>query len=304
VTPGNLVTTMRPRWLSSLNGCLQMIVRSGDDVEVEAGDVKVGELRARAFEDLRRSLDDRQLLSLAWFTLADLACWPQLPATEVNAMIQVLESGAAFMRPVTTIGEKDTTSARAMQLLPALLGVIHAAARRVADPQRMPAAEVTAIRTSVNTLAREHGKPIEYWEKWLRRVVPAAATLAPDAARALTLAAIRATLPLTGNWEYAASSSAGTHVLLPGQEVRVAAVTPRLGGRTILELGSFTDTEPVNRRIEAKLAPAVPVDPYRMGYLFRSSYMTDLLDDAKTGHYDAVKCTNTATGETWAYSSL
>jgi len=43
---------MRPPWLRALTGCLQMVVRSADDIEVDIGEVEVGQLRQRAFNEV------------------------------------------------------------------------------------------------------------------------------------------------------------------------------------------------------------------------------------------------------------
>jgi hypothetical protein len=291
---------MRPPWLRALTGCLQMIVRSEDDIEVEAGEVALGEVRARAFAELARAYDLDHLLSLAWLSLADLAVWPQLPVQEAAALAQFLEIGGTY-RPALSIGQTSTPSQEALQGVTKLLTLIERIRSLGANPMSASPVDLAPLRVAINRIAQLSGSPVAYWEKWLRRIVPSAARLPSPEARALAIASLRSTFAVPDRWAYVAELVDQPIAPDGPKEVRVGAFAPGRGGREIAVLGTFSKQDPVQRKIESTFSPRIAVDPYRMGYLFHSTYMTDLLDDAKTGYYDAVTCTNIATGEVWSY---
>lgn len=278
-----------------------MIVRSADDIEVEAGEVAVGEIRARAFAELVNALEGAQLLSLVWLEIADLAVWPQLPVPEAVALTRVLETGGSF-RPALPADPQATPSVVALQAIAPLLALIDQLNRGSTGPLAPSAVDLSSLRLVVNRLARASRQPISYWEKWLRRVVPSAVTLPAGRAMSLAIAALRTTFAAPDRWEYVATVDSIPDVPEAPRGVRVCAVSPGRGGREFVQLGVFTGQGPIQRVISATFTPQISVDPCRMGYLFHSAYMTDLLDDARTGYYDRVTCTNSVTGESWSYT--
>jgi hypothetical protein len=280
-----------------------MIVRSADDIEVETGEVEVGEIRPRAFAELGTALDEEHLLSLTWLALADLAVWPQLPVADAEALARLLETGGAHQLAKPWTGAKDDT-ALGVQSAVELLPFIEEVDRRVRNHSVDSTINLSPLRLVVNRLAKESGEPIEYWERWLWRVVPAAATTGAERAKALAVAALRCTFAAPKHWKYVASLEAIPKDTKGEEAVRVVAVSAGREARELAQMGVFVDREPVERKITTRFTPAIPVDAYRMGYLFQSVYMTDLLDDEMTGHYDSVTCKNIETGETWSYVRL
>jgi hypothetical protein len=290
---------MHPPWYRAMTGCLQMIVDSADDIEVDAGEVQVGQVRERAFAELTQALDDAHKLSFAWLALADLACWPQLPAPTSASLVQALQ---ARMPPQPARhGREPAIVAEATRTALSLAELINQAAKRMVAPNTTPPVNLAPIRDGVNGLARASHDPVEYWRRWLRRVVPAAATLDPTATKPLALAALRSTLALPARWRYGATLQGPDP---SAKKVGVNVVSAGAKSSVLVKLGTFAAIDPVDRKINAKFTPEVPIDPYRMGYLFHSVCMAELLDDSLSGYYDTATCTNTATREVWSYSAL
>jgi hypothetical protein len=293
---------MRPPWLRALTGCLQMVVRSADDIEVEAGEVDVGQLRERAFLELCEVLDPLQRASFIWLALADLAVWPQLPSSDAMALAAYLDGHGSL--PLSTPRKIESLADVGRMGTIELLPLIDRAKKIASQSLPLEPNELRPILKCVNGFAKNSDDSIAYWEKWLRRVIPAVVTHDVAASRTLALAALRSTLNTPSRWLYLASQDANPEQILSTKGLRVNVVAPDRRGRSVQNLGEFVEIQPVNRRIEAKLIPAAPIDPYRMGYLFRSVCITDFFDDLLTGHYESVCCTNMVTGDRWDYSKL
>jgi hypothetical protein len=157
---------MRPPWLRALTSCLQMVVTSDDDIEVELGEVNVGQLRARAFAELRNALTDAQALSLAWFALADLACWPQLPAAQAAMLAAGLETDNIAME-ASVLGAEGSQSDAVTNAAASMLRMILTANLRAQIPALAPRTDFEPLRKSINQLAQQSSAAIEYWENWL-----------------------------------------------------------------------------------------------------------------------------------------
>ena len=289
---------MYPPWKRGLTTCLQYIVRDADDVEVEAGEVNVGELRRRAFSELQKTLTDEQTLALAWFALADVGVWPQLDVTEAHALVATAQTVSPRLpvRPASARTPRDAGYRAAA----AILVFIAQARARLKSPLATRPPDFELLRVNVNALARFRRDKVLFWEQWLRRVIESAVTSTPEAACAHALATLGATLKVPARFEYAATRPASTTAGSDGP-FQLTIVSPRQGGSVVASIGQLTGVDPIKRKISATLIPSVPIDPYRMGYLLRSVCFAELLDDAKSGLYDSVACTNASTGEVWSY---
>lgn len=249
-------------------------------------------------EDLVTTLSDEQNLALGWLALAELAVWPQLPADQAPGVADAIEQAQKV--PLKAPPKKDTRFVVAVEVSTALLSFVDEANKRVTDPAAdRPRADT--LRQCVTAIARLTKDPDAYWGEWLRRAVPAAITQAPAAARDVALKAVRCTLTVPNKWDYEGGLTeehVASGVIHRGI---IAVVAPGRGGRELFDIGLY---EPQARTIKAEFSPLLPIDPYRMGYVFRTTLMTHLLEDSYGGRYDSVVCTSTATGEVWTYDAL
>jgi hypothetical protein len=291
---------MKLPWLRGLTTCLQFIVRSSDDIEVETGEVQVGELRARAFPQLQKSLTADQVLSFGWLALADVACWPQLAPDEALALAASIEALKPAL-PGRALGEKSLRDA-GYSAVSALLSFIAQAQARSKSPLA-PEANFEIVRSAINKLVHFRHDKVFFWEQWLRRVVESAAVTNTEDACKCAVGALRGTLPAPARFEYEATRATGQSPKTTDGPFYVSVVTPRKGGSVVLALGQFIGLDPVQRQIDARLIPAVPIDRYRMAYLLRTICMAELLDDMKLGYFDQVNCTNASSGEVWTYAA-
>jgi hypothetical protein len=293
---------MQPAWVQGLTTCLQAIATDADDLEVELGKVKIGELRPRAFRELQKRLTNEQVVAFGWFALADVACWPQLDFAEAHALATSIEAAAPALPAREAAG--DSMRDAGYRAVSGILVFITQAQHRVSKPSWAPGANFELIRGAINDLARFRRDQEPFWQEWLRRVIKAAAVTAPEQACRYAVAALRATIALLVPFEYEALRPPGQPVANKDGPFDVLVVTPRQGGAAVTGLGQFTKLKPVNRVINAVFAPRVPIDPYRMGYLLRTECMAELLDNSLMGYFDGLVCTNASTGETWSYIAV
>ncbi|MFZ5895117.1 MAG: hypothetical protein ACOY0T_28920 [Myxococcota bacterium] len=293
---------MLPDWHRGLRTGLQYVVREPDDIEVEAGDVKVGDLRPRAFSQLQKTLTDEQILAMGWTALADIAVWPQLAIPDARALADSIVA-VSPTPPLQATRARSLTSAT-HNATTVILTFIAKAQVRLKHPLHAPAVDFEALRIAINTIAHYRKDPIAYWRQWLRRVIETAAVTSPEEACALALEALRSTLIAPARFEYEAMRTAASPKPNTNGPFEVAVVQPRKGGRVVGRVGVFSDLDPAKRKIAAKFLPDMVVDRYRMAYLLRSVCMGELLDDEKSGFFDSVTCTNVQSGETWSYTRI
>jgi hypothetical protein len=290
----------QPAWLRGLTNCLQYIVDDADDIEVEAGEVKVGELRPRAFPALQKALSDEQVLSFGWMALADLAVWPQLTVTEAQELAQSIHQLKPALPVRTATGQSLRDAGyRAAASTVAFIGQAQA---RLRQPAARPP-DFELIRVSINALAHFRKDKKLFWQQWLRRTIEPAAVSTPEQACAYAVAGLQATIGLPVRFEYEATRARVRGATANDGPFSITAVTPRQGGRVVANLAQIANTTPVKRKINATLTPAVTLDPYRMGYFLRTVCLAELLDDVHVGYFDSVTCTNTSTNETWTYAA-
>jgi hypothetical protein len=290
----------QPAWVHGLNVCLQLIVIDHDDIEIEMGQVEHGELRARAFPQLQKTLTDEQTLAFGWMALADIACWPQLQPTEAFAVAQTIQSIAPLL-PSRRASARTPRDAGYRAAAAILRFIAQAQARLVQPSARKP--DFEPIRVAINGLVHFRKARVAFWEQWLRRVVESAATTTPEEACACALGALQHTIPLPARFEYEATPVPGQPPSNTNGPFNLSVVAPRAGGKLLMSLGQVTGLDPRQRKLEAIFAPSVPIDRYRMVYLIRTVCMSELLDDMKVGYFDQATFINASTGETWRYSA-
>jgi hypothetical protein len=290
----------QPAWVQGLNVCLQLIVIDHDDIEIEMGQVEHGELRARAFPQLQKTLTDEQTLAFGWMALADIACWPQLQPPEAFALAQTIQSVAPQLPARSANGR--TPRDAGYRAAAAILAFIAQAQARLAWSD-VPKPSFEPIRVAINGLAHLQKNRVAFWEQWLRRVVESAATTTPEDACACALAALKHTIPLPARFEYEATRFPGLPPSNTNGPFNLSVVVPRAGGKPLMSLGQVTGLDPKQRKLEAIFTPSVSIDRYRMAYLVRTVCMSNLLDDVKVGYFDQATITNASTGETWRYSA-
>lgn len=155
----------------------------------------------------------------------------------------------------------------------------------------------------INAVGHLSADPDAHLRECFLGVIPGAAKVPPIDARNLAIAAFRCTLKsVAPRWDYEAGlkEDATDESVFHGA---IALVTPGRGGTELYDVGTFSNYEPQGRTINAELNPLVPIDSYRMGYLFQTTFMAYLLKDSHSGRYDVVVCTNKATGERWSYAA-
>ncbi len=282
-------------WKHALRSCLQQVP---DETDL---DYAPGVMALEPLQRLFAAVTDEQRVALGWFALADVAVWPQVPsdqrdrfadATMANDELDV--KGTAGAGEYAAVGGK---SARA------LLDFAIASEKHAQDPNE-PEPQVNVLRDAINDVARLNQDPDRYWTEWLSRVVPAAVRHGAADARRFAAAALRFTLTsVAPKWDFEAGLIEKDTP--QGTEYRgsVAVVTPGRGGAELYDVGGISDYEPQGRVIRAKFEPLLPVDPYRMGYWLQTTFLAYFMNDAYSGRYDQVVCTNTRTAEVWVYDS-
>lgn len=276
---------MRAPWNRALTGCLQMIVRDPHDIGIETGEVELGELWPRPFEELLEALTIEQRRSLVLLALADVAVWPQVEAAALPHLNELLAPEA---QPPVAVSTQEARTSGATSAAFDMALQLRAVAR---DPERLP----LDLRRLVHLLARSTPSPIAYWERWLRRVVPQAVAQTPDEALALARGALDATLAgLPERWRFAA----GTYDEESGAAVGIAE-----DGRPglVRELARFEPVKVVNGRLETRVTTSAPLGAYRIGFLFQSVFAEDALAAADLGFYDDARCVDAQTGAEWVF---
>ena len=268
------------QWRVLYGACLSS-VRTPDDFDYDEG-----VMPARPFRELLGALTADQLEALVWVALADLAVWPQFPRPVRDELLQ------ASRVPGGTPSDRSDPDAASLVALQHWVKFSHAV--RAASGS---AASQEPLRAAVEHVAQASGRPGAYWEDWLLRVIPCAARTPVATAHAFAVQALECqqTAPTMFAYEATLHESG-----LP----YVHVVTPRMGGKKVATLGAFEDYVPQARVIRARFVPSVgaePVDPYRMGYWFRTTLMSVFFQDHYEGRYDEVVITHATTGATFLY---
>ena len=133
------------------------------------------------------------------------------------------------------------------------------------------------------------------------RVVPQAVARPSDEAAELARRALAAPLSVPRDWEFGALEPSRDRECTIGVSLPTA---PRVGISRLEELGRFYDYRISDRRLHVLFKPYAPLNLYRMGYLFQSTYLTGALDDEDIARYDEAVCVNDATSEVWVAPSL
>lgn len=277
----------RSPWYRALTGCLQTIPRDDQDIDVEAGDVEVGELRERPFWELARALDPEQRLCFATLALADLAVWPEVDLPLARQLIATLDGsfvpGPAQIFSTVRGTQADTCAiALASRILPRTK-----AAGSLSDVVTVWA----ELRAAVHAVLRRHPQPILATEQWLRRLVPLATQLRVEEATSLARGALSRSFGVDEPWVFAASRYDKSDGAVIGL---LSATRP---SARLKSVARFSPYELVGRTLRASVEPLVPLDGYRLRYLFRSLYLEDATRDAELGSYDQAVCRDIASGE-------
>lgn len=279
-------------WQRALRNCVQQVPDESDL------DYEPGVMPLQPIQGLLSALTADQLVSLGWLALADVAVWPQVSSGQGVQIADALQQGArvnvgSANGACATVGSESTET---------LLEFVAAAEVRQQDP-KAPLPDANSLLQVLNTVARLSSDPDGHLREWFFRVIPAAAKFPSVDARNLAIAAFRCTLKsVAPRWDYEAGlkEDAADESVFHGA---IALVSPRRGGTELYDVGTFSNYEPQGRTINAELNPLVPIDSYRMGYLFQTTFMAYFLKDSHSGRYDMVVCTNKATGERWSYAA-
>jgi hypothetical protein len=159
-----------------MTGCLQTLPRDEGDLDVEAGDLDVGELRPRPFVELARALTPEQRLAVATLALADIAVWPELEPGLARALAAGLEG-----TPVPESLRAPRAAAPDRAALTLLEEIIPRLGRATDTGELASVWEV--LRRAVHSVLRAHPRPFAATEQWLRRVVPLSSVLTAEEAR-------------------------------------------------------------------------------------------------------------------------
>lgn len=277
----------RSPWYRALTGGLQTIPRDDQDVDVEAGDVEVGELRERPFLELARSLTAEQRLSFATLALADIAVWPELDPPLARQLAAALHG--SFVSGPTQIfsterGAPADTSAIALvsRILPRL---------KAAESLSDVATTWGELRAAAHAVLRHHPYPVLATEQWLRRLVPLSIQVGADEASRLTRDCLSMPVEVSEPWIFAASRYNDRDGATVGL-LSVGSSPVRLKS-----MARFSPYELVGRTLRVSVEPLVPLDRYRLLFLFRTLYLEDATQDAELGSYDEAVCRDVGSGE-------
>ncbi|HEY6726503.1 MAG TPA: hypothetical protein VI197_20855 [Polyangiaceae bacterium] len=279
-------------WERALRNCVQQVP------DESSLDYEPGSMALKPLEELLVALTAEQIATLGWFALADVAVWPQVSGAQGQTIADALERQQEV--DVGSPGAVREHAAAGRKATDALLGFVTSADKHLSDPsQPLPAASI--LQKVFTEIAQLSNDPDVYWREWFLRVVPAAAKSSPPQARQCAIAAFRCTLKsVAPKWDYEAGLKEDPVDDAIHHGV-IALVTPSRGGTELYDIGQFSNYAPQGRTIDAVFSPLLPIDPYRMGYLFQTVLMTYFLGDPYSGRYDAVACTNSVTGERWSY---
>lgn len=292
---------MRPEWKKAVTSCIQR-APGPEDYDYEPGVMALW-----PFEALYNALSDSELLSMMWFALADVAVWPQVPVRTAKLLGKAITQAITTQAPLPVLkrmGIERPLELAGLDAARMLLEQVQIAEKRVMDPAASRPNPETLWEV-INSLSRLYRTPDLFWPRWIQRVPPASVAHTPTQARSLALKSVLCTLDVPESWGY---ETAIMPELGPSGEIlrlNTRTVTPFNGWEPHTHLGFFDDFEPRERCIDTTFTPAVPIDPYRMGYFFRTCFLSVQLEDEwYEGRYDRVRCTNIATGEVWAFDAL
>lgn len=279
-------------WQRALRNCVMQVP------DESALDYEPGQMPLKPLEDLFVALTPEQVVALAWFALAEVAVWPQVPSDRGPKIADALERHQKVdFGPEGAQKEQSSLGRNAAEKL---LELVISAEKHQLEPSA-PAASAGILQQVFNEIAKLSDDPDRYWREWFLRIVPAAASIAPPDARKLAVAAFRCTLKsVAPRWDYEAGLKEDS-VYEGVYHGIIALVTPSRGGTELYDIGLFSNYEPRGRKIDVILDPFTPIDPYRMGYLFQTIFVAYFWLDSPSGRYDSVTCTNKQTGERWSY---
>ena len=267
----------RAPWYRALTGCLQTIPEDEQNILVEAGKAEVGELRPQPFLELARALSADQRVGLAMLAIADMAVWPELDRSVAERLATALLNRALAPLPLGVNGSaSEAAGAVALHIIPAL---------RSEAPLD---ATWESLRVLVHSVLRRHPFPVQATEQWLRRVVPLAVRVSSEDATKLAVGALRCSIGAPAPWifrasRYDAKEGATVGVIAPPQT-------------WLKQVARFTPYRLVDRKLLVSVDALVPLDPYRIAFLFQSLYLEDATQDAELGGYDEAICSSAASG--------
>ena len=267
----------RSPWYRALTGCLQTIPEDEQNILVEAGKAEVGELRPQPFLELARALSADQRVGLATLAVADIAVWPELDRSVSERLATALLNRALAPLPLGVNGSaSEAAEAVALHIIPAL---------RFEAPLD---ATWESLRVLVHSVLRRHPFPVQATEQWLRRVVPLAVRVSSEDATKLAVGALRCSIGAPAPWiirasRYDAKQGATVGVIAPPQT-------------WLKQVARFTPYRVIDRKLQANVEALVPLDAYRIAFLFQSLYLEDATRDAELGGYDEAICSDASSG--------
>jgi hypothetical protein len=273
----------RSPWYRALTGCLQTIPGDEENILVQSGNAEVGELRPQPFLELARALTADQRVGLAVLAIADIAVWPEVDLLVAERVATALLALAPL--PIGVIASaSDAAEAVALHIIPAL--------RTEAELE----ATWEALRVLVHSVLRRHPFPVHATEQWLRRVVPMAVRLSSESATKLTVDALRCSIGVPAPWIFRASR----YDAIEGSTVGVIA-PPHA---SLKQVARFAPYRVDDRKLLVSVEALIPLDTYRLAFLFQSLYLEDATRDAELGGYDEAICLDAASGIEITLSAL
>lgn len=268
----------RAPWYRGMTGCLQTLPRDEGDLDVEAGDLDVGELRPRPFLELARALTPEQRLAVATLALADIAVWPEIDPGLARALAAGLE-GTSVPEPLRA--PRAAPDRAALTLLEEIIPRLG----RATDTGEL-ASVWEVLRRAVHSVLRAHPRPFAATEQWLRRVVPLSSVLTAEEARHTAIRALGRRLGSGTPFVFATTEYDAREGL---DVVMIARGRPAAPLGRVARFSRYVVTD---RALHVTVEPLVELDPYRIQYFFRSLYLDDATNDAELGGYDRAVCTD------------
>lgn len=271
----------RSPWYRAMTGCLQTIPLSDQDVDVETGDMEIGELRERPFLELARALTGGQQTCFVLLAVADIAVWPEVAPSLAPRIAHALDGSlySPTSTPSPTLAHAASAGASATVIASHILPAIQRA-----ENWSDVATSWNALRKAAHEVLRRHPSPVLASSQWLRRITPLAVQLRSDEALRLARDALSNTIGVPEPWIF------GTSRYDQQEGAVVDLVSPRRPSTRFKKVAQFAPYRLEERTLRSSVVAHVPLDWYRLSYLFRSSYLEDSTRDAEFGGYDTAIC--------------
>jgi hypothetical protein len=271
----------RSPWYRAMTGCLQTIPLSDRDVDVETGEMESGELRERPFLELARVLTGDQQTTFVLLAVADIAVWPEVEPSLAPRVANALHGSlySPTSTPVPTLAHGASAGAIATAIASNILPAIQRA-----ENWSDVATSWNALRKAAHEVLRRHPSPVLATSQWLRRITPLAVQLRSAEALRLARDALSNAIGVPEPWIF------GTSRYDPQEGAVVELVSPRRPSTRFKRVARFSPYRLEERTLRSSVVPLIPLDWYRLSYLFRSSYLEDSTRDAEFGGYDTAVC--------------